>query len=147
MLALVALASTEKFHPRHDGQEVADRRIQSAPPGGAALWANRRLKCSRPSIRRYGRIVAVPPDFLVRRPVTDASGVTVAILDGVVERSIHIRAQDPVAILHAAIRKRLGTHGAANQPTARVRQVERDRVLCHNAIDVSSRSCDISCAS
>ena len=50
------------------------------------------------------------------------------IMDRVVERSLFtFKARDPVAVVRAAIRKHLQTHGEAEQPPARVRQVDRDR--------------------
>jgi hypothetical protein len=49
------------------------------------------------------------------------------IRDLIVERSLFtFRAQDPVGILRAAIRKHLASHGAEGQPSARVRQQGRD---------------------
>jgi hypothetical protein len=39
------------------------------------------------------------------------------------------RAEDPVGVLRAAIRKHLAAHGAEGQPPARVRQLERDRYV------------------
>lgn len=50
------------------------------------------------------------------------------IRDRIVERSLFsFKAVDTVAIVRAAIRKHLRTHGQAEQPPARVRQVDRDR--------------------
>jgi hypothetical protein len=39
------------------------------------------------------------------------------------------KAQDPIAMVRAAIRAHLKSHGAAGQPPARVRVVERDRYV------------------
>ena len=39
------------------------------------------------------------------------------------------RAQDPVSMVRAALRKHLAAHGGAGQPSARVRHVERDRYV------------------
>lgn len=50
------------------------------------------------------------------------------IHDRIVARSLFsFNARDPIGIVRAAIRKHLRTHGGAGQPTARLRQVERDR--------------------
>lgn len=46
----------------------------------------------------------------------------------IVERGIfEFKAQDPVAMVRAAIRKHLRTHGGDGQPPALVRPVDRDR--------------------
>jgi hypothetical protein len=46
----------------------------------------------------------------------------------IVARSLFtFRAADPVAMVRAAVRKHLRTHGGPGQPPARVREVGRDR--------------------
>lgn len=48
----------------------------------------------------------------------------------VVDRSLFtFRAQDPVGVLRAALRKHLAAHGGQGQPAARILQVERDRYV------------------
>lgn len=48
----------------------------------------------------------------------------------IVEKSLFtFRAQDPVSMVRAALRKHLAAHGGAGQPDARVRHVERDRYV------------------
>lgn len=50
------------------------------------------------------------------------------IHDALVKRALYsFKAQDPISIVRAAIRKHLRTHGAAGQPPARLRLVDRDR--------------------
>ena len=47
----------------------------------------------------------------------------------VVGSHFEFKAQDPVAMVRAAIRKHLKTHGGEGQPRARLRLVERDRYV------------------
>jgi hypothetical protein len=48
----------------------------------------------------------------------------------IVARSLFtFRAADPVAMVRAAVRKHLRTHGGPGQPPARVREVGRDRYV------------------
>lgn len=48
----------------------------------------------------------------------------------IVDKSLFtFRAQDPVSMVRAALRKHLATHGGSGQPSARVRCPERDRYL------------------
>ena len=60
-------------------------------------------------------------------PRDDVPRTAKDIHDLIVAKSLFpFRAQDPVGVLRAAIRKHLASHGAEGQPPARVRQQGRD---------------------
>lgn len=63
----------------------------------------------------------------VKQVVDEVPRTAADIHASIVARGLfEFKAQDPVAMVRAAIRKHLRTHGGAGQPQALVRQVDRD---------------------
>lgn len=64
----------------------------------------------------------------VSRVVDEVPRTAAEIYDLIIARGLfEFKARDPVAIIRAAIRKHLRTHGGDGQRAARVRLVDRDR--------------------